>query len=161
MYMANGLLRTIRPEAQSARVSPDFKSTFRQPSRIRTGTPIALSALLLLAGCQGGNSLTRDNFAKTYDVSGSAENGYSLRYNGRGSEEEQTAKWREKAAELCGNGNYDGEPRIFNYSYTGDRIPAAAFGGGVLGVVVAGAVSGAGGRKVAAGPVTCKENHAR
>jgi hypothetical protein len=31
----------------------------------------------------------------------------------------------------------------------------------VLGVVVAGAVSGAGGRKVAAGPVTCKENHAR
>ena len=110
-----------------------------------------------LVGCQGGNSLTRDNLANEYDVTPTPEGGYLVRYNGWGSEEGKIAKWHKKAAELCGEGNYEGTPRIFSYSHTGNQTPAMAYGGGLLGVAIAASTSGSGGQQVASGSLKCNE----
>ncbi|MCW8890812.1 MAG: hypothetical protein OQL20_09165 [Sedimenticola sp.] len=118
---------------------------------------IILLILIFLTGCQSGNSLTRDNSNKTYEVLGSAKHGYLLRYNGWGSEEQKIAKWHEKASEICGKNSYEGSPKIFNHNYGGKSIPAIAYGGGILGVLAAQAASGGGHSQVAAGPLMCKK----
>ena len=119
---------------------------------------ILIFVVFVLSGCQSGNSLTRDNFANDYDVVSVENNGYLVRFNGMGSESQKIKMWHKKAVELCGEGNYEGAPRIYSYNNSaGDPVNPMAFGGGVLGALIAGAVSGDWGHKVAAGKVTCKQ----